>query len=138
MRDLNVPEELVLAHGHHAALEEVEDGKEIDDDHLRGGVAVQELTEAQVPHAAHQAVHGGHSEGHRQALGRDVLRLQKERLAAAVYVRADDGKASQADALEVVGHEVQELGVRTTVRGSMRPSASRRAPSAAPALLNCL
>lgn len=42
---------------------------------------------------------------------RHVLGLKQERLATAIEVGADDGKASQRDPGEVIGHEVEELRV---------------------------
>ena len=40
-----------------------------------------------------------------------MLGLEQERLALAIQIRTNDGKAAQRDARKVIGHQVQELGV---------------------------
>ena len=44
-------------------------------------------------------------------MGRHVLGLEQEGLALTVEIGADDGESSKRDAREVVGHEIQELGI---------------------------
>ncbi len=111
MLDLDLAEGLVLLEPHHAALEEIEDRQEVDDHDLGRGLPVEKVGEGEVLAAADHAVDRGHRERDRQAARRDVLGLQKEGLAAAVDVCADDCQASKANALQVVGHKAQELRV---------------------------
>ena len=56
---VNLPEDLALAHADEAPLEELENGEEIGDDHLRGRILPDELAESDAPAAADQAVHRG-------------------------------------------------------------------------------
>ena len=114
MLDVDLAEDLGLVHLDHPALEELEHGEEGGDDGLGAILAIEELGEAHAPACPHLAVHRCDGEADGDAVRRDVLGLEQQALTAAVDIGADDREAPQGDAVEVVGHEVQELGVGTS------------------------
>ena len=113
MGDVDVAKGLLLLQRHAAAAGQLEHGQKGRDHVLGRAGSVDQLGEAHPVAGAHHTVHGRHGQGQRQALGGHVLGLQEELLASAVQVGADHSQRSQRDALQVVGHEAQELGVGT-------------------------